>query len=105
MRWVESVGSCPCRLSGCDLVSLKASATVGPVACRGCSVKVIPCAAVPADACVVDASYMGAPTVSIEKLDTSQAQAAAHAVLKVIQLFSQMLSEHLHIQGSCWTIL
>ena len=45
--------------------------------------KVIPCSAVPADACVVDASYMGAPTVSIEKLDSSQAQAAAHAVLKV----------------------
>lgn len=36
-------------------VSLKASATVGPVACRGCSVKVIPCSAVPADASVLDA--------------------------------------------------
>ena len=45
--------------------------------------RVIPCSAVPDDACAVDASYMGAPTVSIEKLDSSQAEAAAHAVLKV----------------------
>lgn len=43
----------------------------------------VPCSAVPDDAYVVDASYMGAPTVSIEKLDSSQAEAAAHAVLKV----------------------
>ena len=46
----------------------------------------IPCSAVPNDAYVVDASYMGAPTVSIEKLDSSQAEAAAHAVLKVLLL-------------------
>ena len=43
----------------------------------------IPCSAVPEDAYAVDASYMGAPTVSIEKLDSSQAEAAAAAVLKV----------------------
>ena len=46
----------------------------------------IPCSSVPDDAYVVDASYMGAPTVSIEKLDSSQAEAAAHAVLKVLPL-------------------
>lgn len=50
--------------------------------CRGKKVRVVPCAAVPEAACVVDASYMGAPTVSIEKLDSSQAEAAAAAVLK-----------------------
>ena len=54
------------------------------LACRGAQVSVIPCWAVPDNAYVVDASYMGAPTVSIEKLDSSQAEAAAHAVLKVL---------------------
>ena len=56
------------------------------LACRGAEIRVIPCSAVPDDAYVVDASYMGAPTVSIEKLDSSQAEAAAHAVLKVLIL-------------------
>ena len=51
--------------------------------CRGAKVRVTPCSAVPDDAFVVDASYMGAPTVSIEKLDSSQAEAAVHAVLQV----------------------
>lgn len=55
----------------------------GCAGCRGAKIRVIPCSAVPDDAYVVDASYMGAPTVSIEKLDSSQAEAAAHAVLKV----------------------
>ena len=44
---------------------------------------VIPVEAVPDDAYVVEASYMGAPTVGIEKLDSNQAQAAALAVLQV----------------------
>ncbi|KAL3159203.1 hypothetical protein ABBQ32_011184 [Trebouxia sp. C0010 RCD-2024] len=51
---------------------------------EGAKIRVIPCSAVPDDAYVVDASYMGAPTVSIEKLDSSQAEAAAHAVLKAV---------------------
>ena len=55
--------------------------------CRGSIIRVIPCSAVPDDAYVVDASYMGAPTVSIEKLDSSQAEAAARAVLKVGHAF------------------
>ena len=52
-------------------------------ACRGAKIRVMPCSAVPDNAHVVDASYMGAPTVNIEKLDSSQAEAAAHAVLQV----------------------
>ena len=56
------------------------------LACRGAEIRVIPCWAVPDDGHVVDASYMGAPTVSIEKLDSSQAEAAARAVLKVLLL-------------------
>ncbi|KAL3151690.1 hypothetical protein ABBQ38_012674 [Trebouxia sp. C0009 RCD-2024] len=51
---------------------------------EGAKIRVVPCSAVPDDAYVVDASYMGAPTVSIEKLDSSQAEAAAHAVLKAV---------------------
>ena len=36
----------------------------------------------PAEGLVVDASFMGAPTVSLEKLDSGQARAAADAVLR-----------------------
>ncbi len=51
--------------------------------CRGCKIKVIPCSAVSQDAYMVDASYMGVPTVGIEKLESSQVRAAADAVLQV----------------------
>ncbi len=43
----------------------------------------IPCSAVSQDAYMVDASYMGVPTVGIEKLESSQVRAAADAVLQV----------------------
>ena len=59
-------------------------------ACRGKTVRVISCLAVPEDAYAVDASYMGAPTVSVEKLDSSQAEAAATAVLKVSSIMPLM---------------
>ena len=49
---------------------------------------VIPFADVPDDAYMVDASYMGASTISIKELDSSQAEAAAHAVLKVLLLLA-----------------
>ena len=62
--------------------------TADTVCCSGRSIEVIPCCAEPADEYAVDASYMGAPTVSIEKLDSNQAQAAAKAVLKVDQLIA-----------------
>lgn len=91
-RLLGYIGSLNDRSCGIDcsfslLVSLL-SCLVCPVrsggaGCRGAKIRVVPCSAVPDDAYVVDASYMGAPTVSIEKLDSSQAEAAAHAVLKV----------------------
>ena len=62
---------------------------------RGREVRVIPCSSVPDGAYVVDASYMGAPTVSIEKLDSNQAEAAAAAVLKagvIAELFRVQLN-------------
>lgn len=68
----------------------------GNACCSGRSVQVIPCWAVPADEYAVDASYMGAPTVSIEKLDSNQAQAAAKAVLKVDQLIAHS-EPHSHL--------
>jgi DUF917 family protein len=44
--------------------------------------RVVAPAAVPDDALVADAGYMGAPTVGLEKLDSNQAEAAVHAVLE-----------------------
>lgn len=44
--------------------------------------RVVGLAALPDAALVVDAGYMGAPTVGLEKLDSDQAQAAAQAVLQ-----------------------
>lgn len=48
----------------------------------GNRLRVIQPSAVPDDGLVVFASYMGAPTVSIEKLDSGQALVAAQAVLR-----------------------
>ena len=62
-----------------------------PVCCRPCvplprrggagSMRVVAPAAVPDGQPVVDAGYMGAPTVGLEKLDSDQAEAAVQAVL------------------------
>lgn len=53
--------------------------------------RVVTPAAVPAEQLVVEAGYMGAPTVGIEKLDSSQAEAAVHAVLQAYRSITTSL--------------
>ncbi len=48
--------------------------------CRGTQIRVVSPVAVPDDAIVCEGSGMGAPTVSIERLDSHEAQTALLAV-------------------------